>query len=101
MKSYITMYENEERAVELLIRDQDDVAWTPDAAYFKILSSEGPTVVTEGPAMVTGNTIYALVTTVVTQNAGEYDIVWRIVKEGENDDSYTFYHKTRLVVEEL
>ena len=95
------MYEHEERAVELLIRDQDDVAWTPDAAYFEIVSSDGSIVTAEVPAMITSNMIYALVTTSVTETAGDYDIVWRIVKEGANNDSYTFYHKTRLVVEEL
>lgn len=101
MKSYITMYENEERAIELLIRDQNDTEWIPDAAYFKIQHGDGPTVVTEGPAMVSGNKIYALVTTAVTQWPGEYDVIWRILKVGTNNDQYTYYHKTRVVVEDL
>jgi ABC-type phosphate/phosphonate transport system substrate-binding protein len=99
MKTYITMYQNEQRAVELYIRDQAEAAYAPSTAYASVNDAEGNEVVGESAAMVSGSSIYYLVTPTVTQAPGEYDIIWRILKSGT--DTYTFYHKTRVVVEEL
>jgi len=43
-----------------------------------------------------GSSVSFLIGTSVTNVAGEYDIIWKLIK-----GQYTFYHKTRLVVEDL
>lgn len=96
MKTYITFYQGEIRAVEITIRDQDDDDFDPSGAYFSVVDSDGTTVKAEADCLVTENKIYALINTEVTATVDEYEIVWRIVK-----DSYTYYHKTKLNVEEL
>ena len=101
MKTYLTFYQNEIRAIELEIRDQNDDAYNPTTAYAWVYNSDGVTVVTEGPCMVTANKVYVLIGEGVTNTPGEYDVVWRIMKSGDNGDSYRFFHKTRLTVEEL
>jgi hypothetical protein len=96
MKTYITFYEKEIRAVEILIRDQNDAAYTIDSATVKVVDNEDVVIVAETVALVNGNSVSFLINTSVTSNAGEYDIIWKLIK-----GAYTFYHKTRLVVEDL
>jgi len=96
MKTYITFYEKEIRAVELLIRDQNDVLFSVDNATVKVMDKNDNVVVPETPAYVVGSSVSFLIGTSVTNVAGEYDIIWKLIK-----GQYTFYHKTRLVVEDL
>jgi hypothetical protein len=101
-KTYITMYENEIRAVQLAIRDQDDAAYDPSSAYASVIDAEGSVVVEETAAMVEANVVYTLIGTAVTANAGDYQIIWRIVKTvTAPSTTYTYYHKTDLTVEEI
>lgn len=99
-QTYITFYEDEIRAVEISVRDQDDAIWTPTAAYITIVDEDGDVVVAETAAMVSSNTILGLINTTVTSTPGKYFIIWRILKTS-GTSTYTFYHKTTLVVEEL
>jgi hypothetical protein len=100
MKSYITLYQNEVRAVEITIRDENDLVWEPSTAYFSIIDSNGTIVMAEATAMVDDNKVYAIFPANVSAVCGRYDIIWKLVKvEGSN--TYTYYHKTNVVVEEL
>lgn len=100
MNTYLTVYENEQRAVELTIRDNDDVAYTPDSATYVIKDSNGTVIVASATCMIDENKIYFMVTDTVTALPGEYDVIWTINKvSGAN--TYIFHHKTKLVVEEL
>ena len=60
MKSYITLYQNEIRAVEITIRDQNDLVWEPSSATFKIIDSDNNIVLAEATAMVEDNKVYAI-----------------------------------------
>ncbi len=100
MNTYLTVYEDEQRAVELTIRDNDDVAYTPDSATYTIKDSNGVEIVAETTCMVDENKIYFMVTDTVTALPGEYEVIWKITKvSGAN--TYIFHHKTKLTVEEL
>ena len=99
-QTYITFYENEVRAVEISVRDQDDAVWTPSSAYISVIDEAETIIVAETPAMVTSNTILGLIDATVTVTPGKYYIIWRILKTS-GESTYTFYHKTTLVVEEL
>jgi len=101
-KTYVTMYEDEIRAVELAITDQDDTEYPPTTAYAMVVDNEGAVVVAEAAAMVIDNGIYTLIGTAVTSVPGDYEIIWRILKTIESPSTtYTFYHKTLLTVEAL
>jgi hypothetical protein len=96
MKTYQTMYQNEIRALEITIRDQDGNTFAPDTAYFSVYDEDGVAVgnVPENQsAQVTNNTVIALIGTATTAQLGVYHIVWKIVK-----NSYTYYHTTYLEV---
>jgi len=99
-QTYMTLYENEVRAVEISIRDQDDAVWYPSSAYVKIVDDDGNTVVNEVPVMVFENTILTKVDTNITSVPGKYHLIWKILKTS-GSTTYTFYHKTTLTVEEL
>jgi methionine-rich copper-binding protein CopC len=100
MKTYLTIYQNEERAAELEIRDQEDAPYLPTTVYAKIVDSSGTIVMAEQAALLTSNTASILITDEVSATIGDYEIVWRIVKTVDTT-TYTFYHKTQLAIEEL
>jgi len=98
--TYVDMYENEVRAIEISIRDQDDVEFEPSSAYATIVDSNGDTVVAETAAMVAGNQVYTVVNVITTETPGDYEIIWKILKVA-GAQTYVYYHKTHLVVNEL
>lgn len=97
MKTYNELNENEYRAIELAIRDQNDDDFEPTLAYASVLDEDDTVIVAEAAAMISDNTITTLITTVVTANIGTYYIKWRILKTVEST-TYTYYHKTRIEV---
>ena len=98
--TYVDMYENERRAIEISIRDQDDATWDPTAAYASVIDEDGDTVVAEAVAYVTDNLIYTIIDSTVTETPGNYQVIWRITKTS-GVQTYTYYHKTVLTVKEL
>lgn len=98
--TYIDMYENERRAVEISIRDQDDVVWTPSSAYASVIDEDGETVVSEAAAYVDENKVYTIIDSDVTGTPGKYQVVWRILKVS-GSQTYTYYHKTWINVKDL
>lgn len=96
MRTYQTLYQNEVRAVEITVNDQDGQDFEPDSATVKILDNDGNTVVGEQAAMNNGNQIYTIVGTTTTATIGTYKIIWKLVK-----GSYTYYHSTDLEIHGL
>lgn len=93
MQTYQALYQNEIRAVELTINDQNGVDFSPSGAYAAIENEAGDTVVAEQSAMVSGNQVYTVVGTITTATIGKYRILWRILKDG-----YTYRHATDLEI---
>ena len=89
-----TMYQNEKRTVELTIRD-DYNAWEPDSGSAEIKNYTG-TLLASGSILTSLNKVYCDVPLSVTENVGEYYILWRLNK---NDD--IFRHRTDLLIEDL
>jgi len=96
MNTYQSFYQNEIRALELTINDQDGNNFYPSAAYAEVKTDTGVQVVAEQPAMVDSNQVRTLIGTTVTATVGEYKVIWRILYSG-----YTYYHITILEVQEL
>lgn len=100
MKTYLTVYQGEQRAAELEIRDQNDDVYVPTVVYAKIVNSGGVIVMAETAALLINNTASILITSDLSATIGDYEIVWKIVKSA-GQTTYTFYHKTQLIIEEL
>lgn len=100
MKTYLTIYQGEQRAVELAIRDHDDAEYEPTNVYAKVVDESGNIVQEEASALLVSNTASILITSATSATEGDYEIVWRIVKTS-GEVTYTYYHKTHLVIEEL
>lgn len=96
METYQSMYQNEIRALQIEIDDDDGQDFAPSAAYVQVKDSSGSTVVAEQAALVLNNTIATLIGTTVTATVGEYKIIWRILHS-----NHTYYHITILTVQEL
>jgi hypothetical protein len=99
-RTYMEMYENEERAAEITIRDEDDVDFEPTGVFAQIVDSNDDEIIAETACLVVDNKAYALVSDTVTAVPGKYVIIWRIMKTS-GDFSYKYFHKTDVVVEEL
>ena len=95
MRTYQTMYQNEVRALEITINQQDGQEFTPSGAFVTITDAEDNIVLAEQTAQVEDNFVRTVIGTLVTQTIGEYKVLWKIVKE-----PYTYYHVTDLDVVE-
>lgn len=93
MQTNQTLYQNEKRAVEIRLTDQDDATFEPDAAYTVVYDSSGNIVRESQSCYKESNKIYDIIGPAVTENAGDYEIIWKIEK-----GDYTYYHKTNLTV---
>lgn len=93
MQTNQTLYQNEKRAVEIRLTDQNDESFVPDAAYTTIYDSDGNVVRELQNCYQDGNSIYDIVGPTVTENVGNYEIIWKV----ESGD-YIYYHKTNLTV---
>lgn len=94
--TYMKLYENEYRSIEILIRDMCEEDFNPDTATAHIEDVDGTTIMEETTCMVIANKIRVIVPTDVTNVKGMYNVIWTIIKDGN-----TFKHKTILNVEEL
>jgi len=96
MNTYQSFYQNEVRALELTINDQDGNDFIPSAAYAQVKTDKGVQVVAEQSAQVDSNQVRTIIGTTVTATAGEYKVIWRILYS-----QYIYYHTTILEVQEL
>jgi len=95
-KSYQTMYQNEQRALELTVRDQDGNELTLQSATVEVLDIDSETVVAETAAQVVGNKVSTIISTTVTAQVGLYHVVWTL-----NYSVYVYKHVTELEVRYL
>lgn len=99
MQTYTTMYHNEERALSIKIRDNDECAFNLDGGsevWTTIEDMDENIVVTRQPAVITptdGNIAVTVIGSLVTANTGNYYLIWEIVKDG-----YTYFHRTKLEI---
>ena len=93
MHTLQTMYEDEVRAVEITILDQDNAIFEPDNVYVTIYDEDDNIVISETAATVSSNAVSIIINTTTTVSTGNYKLKWRIVK-----DSYTYYHLTNLII---
>jgi hypothetical protein len=103
-RTYQTFLQNEVRALEITVRDQDGNEYSPNAAYTAVLDPAGTTVVpTSGgdqAAQVSGNKVSTVIGTATTAQVGTYYVIWRILKDA-GAETYTYYHVTELEVRKL
>jgi len=107
MRTYQTLYQNEIRAIEITINQQDGTQFIPSGAYVTILRTADSdnayagtdytdtVVIAEQAAQVNGNSVSTLIGTTTTANVGTYKILWKILRS-----TYTYYHVTDLEVVE-
>jgi hypothetical protein len=95
-ETYQAFYQNENRALQITMNDQDGNSWAPSGGYVQVKNSSGTVVVAEQAASVSSNTVSTIIGTAVTATVGKYQIIWRLLRSG-----YTFYHVTELEVLEL
>lgn len=93
MKTYQTLYQNENRAIEITINDDDGQDFEPTSVKTYVLDSNGNTIIEEQDAMVSSNQAYTIIGTTVTATVGTYKLIWKIEK-----DSYIYYHRTDIEV---
>jgi hypothetical protein len=96
METYQSFYQNEVRALELTIDDQDGSDFAPSAAFTQVVDESNTVVIAEQAALVTGSNVRTTIGTTVTGTVGTYKVIWRILKSG-----HTYYHVTVLTVQEI
>lgn len=94
--TYQELHLNDRRWIDLTINRDTGLPYAPSAATYFIRGHDNQnTIVSETQATINGNVLSAKVTETITASAAEYDLVWKIEKEGNTD-----YHCTRLLVNE-
>ena len=94
--------QNEIRALEITVRDQDGNSYVPDGAYYSVQDINGDYVTSAGtpidelPARVLENTVSTIIGEATTAQVGTYYIIWKLLK-----DNYTYLHVTELEVAKL
>ena len=95
METYQSFYVNEDRALEITIDDQDGNDFSPSAAWTQVITDSNSLIISEQPALVSGNQIRTLIGQTVTATPGEYKVIWRLAYNG-----HTYYHITILEIQE-
>lgn len=93
MESSITMHQNEKRAFKLSLYN-NNLKHSLDASYHSVYDSDGGVVISEQGTYKHDNYSTLIIGTVVTQNIGEYSVLWKLV----DTNDYVFYHKINLRV---
>ena len=99
-KTYIEMYTGEIRAVQIVIRDQNNDDFDPTDAYASVVDADDTVIVASAAALITDNKVTTLITTTTTGTIGTYYIIWKIIQT-VSETNYTHYHKTRIEVMSL
>lgn len=100
--TYQSFYQNEKRALQLEIDDNDGTDFIPSAAFVEVQDSSGNPVVAERSAYVSGNTIRIIIGTIVTGTPGKYKVIWKI--QGNQNEpgtsTHIYYHITELEIQQ-
>ena len=95
MRTYQTMYQNETRALEITINQQDGEEFVPSGASASIYDADDVVIINNQPAMVEDNKVRIIVGPTTTGFVGEYRVLWTIVR-----GPYTYHHVTDLDIVE-
>jgi len=90
------MYQNEVRALELTVRDQDGNELVLLSAEVEVTDEDGDTVVEESAAQVISNKVSTIINTTTTAQVGLYRVIWTL-----HYSVYTYKHATELEVRYL
>ncbi len=93
MQTYTALYQDEERALSIKIRDNDECAFDPDEVWTTIEDMDGNIVIARQVASVTDNIAVTVIGATVTAIIGNYYLKWEIIK-----DTYTYFHRTKLEI---
>lgn len=96
MNTYMTMYTEEIRVLEIMARDQYDIAFNPDMASSLVQTANGDVVQESAACRVEANKVFTTIGTGVSVAQGLYHVIWKIEK-----GSSIYYHKTVLNVKEI
>ena len=96
MNTYQSFYQNEDRALEISIDDQDGNDFSPSGAWVEVKNKADEIIISEQPAMVAGGSVRTLIGPTVTGTTGEYKVIWRLAYGG-----HTYYHVTILTIQPL
>jgi hypothetical protein len=96
MQTYITIYKNEKRAIQLHMNDNDNDNYQCNSAYASVVDSNGNNIRRERPCYTDDESAWDLIETDVTGTAGIYYIIWKILNTNE-----VIYHSTKLEVIEV
>lgn len=95
--TYLTLFKDEVRDIELIIRNDDETKFIPTSASCVIMHDdlivERCTVSLNVSGSVNDNVITAKITNLTTHVPTEYDVIWTFKK-----DDLIFKHKTFLCV---
>jgi len=92
LNTHQTLYKDEKRAIEITVRDHNDIAYSPSAAYIEVKNSKDELIDSQ-TCMIIENRVYCYIAINITQIPGRYFVHWTIRK-----DMYTFKHKTEILV---
>jgi len=95
-KSYQTFYQNEVRALELTVRDQDGNELVLLSAEVEVTDVDGNVVRVEQAASVSSNKVSTIINTTITAQVGLYHVRWTL-----HYSTYTYKHATELEVRYL
>ena len=95
-KSYQQFYQNEQRALELTVRDQDGNELVLQSAEVEVTDADGEVVVAEQNASVSSNKVSTVIGPTVTAQVGLYHVIWTL-----NYSVYVYKHVTELEVRYL
>ena len=93
MRTYQALNQNEIRAVELTLRDNDGMPFDPEEVATEVTDMNGDVIIPEQSALFTDNVAYTMIGTVVTGTTGEYKLKLKIIKS-----SQTYFHVTKLTI---
>lgn len=89
------LYKQEVRTIELTLTKNYE-SFEPDSATAEIKDKNNKILVSDHVLITSGNKIFCVVPLEITNNVGEYYILWKI-----NKDSSVFRHRTSLHIESL
>ena len=95
-KTYQTFYQNEVRALEITVRDQDGNEYPLSDAQVAVTDANGDVVIANQSAQVTSNKVSTIISTTVTAQVGIYHVLWTL-----RFSDYTYKHVTELEVRYL
>ena len=82
-KTYIELCKDNISTVQIQVWRDNGTAFTPVSASYQVKGSKKDnTIIPYAPANVDGNKVYTQLSLTVTASAAEYDLYWKLFKNG-------------------